>query len=89
MFLCCQSSVDLSPCYASVLVCGTLSVREAISNIEKKGLCPCVTGWCNYHHQLSMIGPDTLSEADGFPCWSAFYAHIIATEKKNLTLSFV
>lgn len=79
MFLCCLPNADLSPSFASVLVCGPDSLKTVLENIERKGLCPCVTGWCNYHHRLSVVNA---YEPGDYPSLSAYYASLITFEKK-------
>ena len=71
---CCQP-LDLTPCYASVLVAGSAGLEPALRVIEDGRLCPCVTAWCPRCRRVALV---TAGAGASFPSPSAYAAHLLA-----------
>jgi hypothetical protein len=72
----CCAPLDLSPCYASVLVAGPgpEALERALERVEGGLICPCVTSWCPACRRVSAI----VASAPRFPAPSAYFAHLLA-----------
>ena len=76
----CCSSLDLAPCYASVLVAGPgqAALERALERMESGTICPCVTSWCASCRRVSAI----TATADRFPVPSAHFAHLLVVHSR-------
>ena len=75
---CCRP-IDLTPCYASVLAAGPAGLEPALRAIEDGRLCPCVTAWCPRCRRVALA---TAQAPAGFPCASAYAAHLVAAHAR-------
>lgn len=78
MTRCCLPGLDLSPCYASVLMTGGRPLEDALRDLEDGTICPCVTGWCPQCRCVSAL----TAEMGQFPTPSAYFAHALAVHAR-------
>jgi cytochrome c553 len=71
---CCSPLADeFKPCYASVVVAGTL-LKEEVESIEQSPMRSSLTAWCSHCHAQYLI----TNAVSMFPTPSAHHAHMVA-----------
>lgn len=83
-FFCClteeeRNNILTTHSYSSVLALQGKPIQEKMEQVEDKGIVPCITGWCNHHHKVSIIAHTHLLQ-EYYKKPIEYYIHLLMLE---------
>ena len=80
-FFCCLSEEERNnifnmPTYSSVLAMQGTNIQKSMAQVEDQGIQPCITGWCNQHHKVSVIAHTHFAQ-EYYKTPIEYYTHVM------------